>query len=32
MENRLPIMVFDMMVPGHLVAAVKGEAVGTLVR
>jgi uridylate kinase len=32
MENRLPIIVFDMMVPGHLVAAVKGEHIGTLVR
>lgn len=32
MENRLPIVVFDMMVPGHLVAAVKGERIGTLVR
>jgi len=32
MENRLPIIVFDMMVPGHLVAAVRGEPIGTLVR
>ena len=31
MENRLPILVFDMNKPGNLVAAVKGEAVGTLV-
>ena len=32
MENKLPIMVFDMMVPGHLVAAVQGERIGTLGR
>jgi uridylate kinase len=31
MENKLPILVFDMHKPGNLVAAVKGEAVGTLV-
>lgn len=31
MENRLPILVFDLNVPGNLVAAVKGEVVGTLV-
>jgi uridylate kinase len=31
MENRLPILVFDMHKPGNLVAAVKGEVVGTLV-
>ncbi|WP_291272643.1 UMP kinase [Geothrix sp.] len=31
MENRLPILVFDMNKPGNLVAAVKGEPVGTLV-
>ncbi|HEX9081592.1 MAG TPA: UMP kinase, partial [Holophagaceae bacterium] len=31
MENRLPILVFDMHKPGNLVAAVRGEAVGTLV-
>jgi uridylate kinase len=31
MENKLPILVFDMNKPGNLVAAVKGEAVGTLV-
>jgi uridylate kinase len=31
MENRLPILVFDMNKPGNLVAAVMGEAVGTLV-
>ncbi|GLH69598.1 uridylate kinase [Geothrix rubra] len=31
MENHLPILVFDMNKPGNLVAAVKGEAVGTLV-
>ncbi len=31
MENKLPIIVFDMMKPGNLLAAVKGEVVGTLV-
>ncbi len=31
MENHLPILVFDMRKPGNLVAAVKGESVGTLV-
>jgi uridylate kinase len=31
MENKLPIIVFDMNKPGNLVAAVKGERVGTLV-
>jgi uridylate kinase len=31
MENHLPILVFDMRKPGNLVAAVKGEPVGTLV-
>ena len=30
-ENRLPIMVFNMMKPGNLLAAVNGEVVGTLV-
>jgi uridylate kinase len=31
MKNKLPILVFDMNQPGNLVAAVKGEPVGTLV-
>jgi uridylate kinase len=31
MDNRLPILVFDLNVPGNLVAAVRGEVVGTLV-
>ena len=31
MENRLPILIFDMNRPGNLIEAVKGEAVGTLV-
>jgi uridylate kinase len=30
-ENRLPIIVFDMGVPGNLVRAVEGEPIGTLV-
>jgi uridylate kinase len=30
-ENHLPILVFNMMVPGNLVAAVNGDVVGTLV-
>ena len=31
MDNKLPILIFDMNKPGNLVAAVMGEAVGTLV-
>jgi uridylate kinase len=31
MDNKLPILVFDMNKPGNLVAAVMGESVGTLV-
>jgi uridylate kinase len=31
MDNKLPILVFDMNKPGNLVAAVMGQAVGTLV-
>ncbi len=31
MENALPIRVFDMTAPGNISAAVRGEAVGTLV-
>jgi uridylate kinase len=31
MENKLPILVFDMLKPGNLLAAVQGEHVGTLV-
>jgi uridylate kinase len=30
-ENRMPIIVLDMWAPGSLTAAVRGEAVGTLV-
>ena len=30
-ESNIPILVFDMNKPGNLVAAVKGEAIGTLV-
>ena len=30
-ENRLPILVFNMMEPGNLMAAVRGDVVGTLV-
>jgi uridylate kinase len=30
-DNNIPIMVFDLSVPGNIVRAVKGEAVGTLV-
>ncbi|MDR3671474.1 MAG: UMP kinase [Holophaga sp.] len=30
-ENRLPILVFNMMEPGNLLAAVRGDVVGTLV-
>jgi len=31
MENRMPIMVFDMFVDGNLVRAVRGESIGTWV-
>ena len=31
MENKLPILVFDMNKPGNLVAAVRGDVIGTLV-
>ena len=31
MENKLPIIVFDMNKPGNLLRVVKGEKVGTLV-
>jgi uridylate kinase len=31
-ENKLPIVVFDMNVPGNLKRVVQGEAVGTVVR
>lgn len=30
-ENKLPILIFNMMKPGNLMAAVKGEVVGTTV-
>lgn len=30
-ENKLPIMVFDMNIPGNLLKVVKGESIGTLV-
>jgi uridylate kinase len=32
MENKLPIIVFDMNQPGNLMKLVKGDAVGTLVK
>ena len=31
MENKLPIIVFDMNKPGNLLKVVRGERVGTLV-
>ena len=31
MDNKMPILVFDMNKPGNLLAAVRGEAVGTMV-
>ncbi|MDX6769948.1 MAG: UMP kinase [Elusimicrobiota bacterium] len=31
MENRLPVMVFDLSVPGNIARAVSGEKVGTLI-
>ena len=30
-ENKLPILVFNMNKPGNLMAAVRGEVVGTVV-
>jgi len=30
-ENKLPILIFNMMKPGNFMAALKGEPVGTLV-
>ena len=30
-ENKLPIVVFNMNIPGNLQNAIKGEEVGTLV-
>jgi uridylate kinase len=32
MENKLPIIVFDMNKPGNLLKVVRGESVGTLVK
>jgi uridylate kinase len=32
MENKLPIIVFDMNKEGNLIKIVKGESVGTLVQ
>jgi uridylate kinase len=32
MDNQLPIVVFDLMVPGNIRRALEGEAIGTLVR
>jgi uridylate kinase len=32
MENKLPIIVFDMNQPGNLMKIVQGESVGTLVK
>ncbi len=31
MENKLPILIFDMNKPGNLIAAVNGDVIGTLV-
>ena len=31
MENRLPILVFDLAVPGNIARAVQGQKVGTLI-
>jgi uridylate kinase len=31
MENKLPIRVFDVSVPGNVAAAIRGEPVGTLI-
>jgi len=31
MDNKLPIVVFDLMEPGNIRRAIQGEAIGTLV-
>jgi uridylate kinase len=31
MDNKLPIVVFDLMAPGNIRRAIQGEAIGTLV-
>jgi uridylate kinase len=31
MDNKLPIVVFDLMVPGNIRRALEGEPIGTLV-
>jgi uridylate kinase len=31
MDNKLPIVVFDVMKPGNIRRALEGEAIGTLV-
>lgn len=32
MDNKLPIITFDLMVPGNILKAVQGESIGTLVQ
>ena len=32
MDNKLPIVVFDVMEPGNIRRALEGESIGTLVR
>ena len=32
MENKLPIVVFDMHRPGNIARAVRGEPIGTVVK
>jgi uridylate kinase len=31
-ENKLPILVFNMNIPGNLLRIIKGENIGTIVR
>ena len=31
MDNEMPIVVFDMTVPGNITRAVRGEPIGTLI-
>lgn len=31
-DNKLPILVFNMLVPGNIVRAIRGESIGTMVR
>jgi uridylate kinase len=32
MDNSLPIVVFNLLVPGNLLKVVKGETIGTIIK